>query len=137
MELTPDGKHRCNIWQGSFPEVNTEDDGYFGTCPVDTFEPNGYGLFNTSGNVWEWTRDRFNPGAGDDVMAIRGGSFLCHASYCDRYRVSARTGNTAESSTGHQGFRCAWSPEVPAAVPLVAGGEIEAAPGCCAPARQS
>jgi formylglycine-generating enzyme required for sulfatase activity len=115
MELTPDGKHRCNIWQGSFPEVNTEDDGY----------------------VWEWTRDRFNPGAGDDVMAIRGGSFLCHASYCDRYRVSARTGNTAESSTGHQGFRCAWSPEVPAAVPLVAGGEVEAAPGCCAPARQS
>ena len=135
MELAPDGEHRCNIWQGTFPEEDTGEDGYRGTCPVDAFPPNDYGLHNTSGNVWEWTRDRFNPAAGDDVMAIRGGSFLCHRSYCDRYRVSARTGNTAESSTGHQGFRCAWSPEVPAAIPLVAGGEAEAAPGCCAPAR--
>ena len=143
MELTPNGEHRCNIWQGTFPEVNTEDDGYFGTCPVDAFEPNGYGLFNTSGNVWEWTSNRFNPSArpGDDVMAIRGGSYLCHRSYCDRYRVSARTGNTAESSTGHQGFRCAWSPELPAAVPMPAATESRvdtaAAPGCCAPTRDA
>ena len=143
MELTPNGEHRCNIWQGTFPEVNTEDDGYFGTCPVDAFEPNGYGLFNTSGNVWEWTSNRFNPSGrpGDDVMAIRGGSYLCHRSYCDRYRVSARTGNTAESSTGHQGFRCAWSPELPAAVPMPAATEdradTAATPGCCAPTRDA
>jgi formylglycine-generating enzyme required for sulfatase activity len=137
MDLTPDGEHRCNIWQGEFPELDTGDDGYIGTCPVNAFEPNGYGLYNTSGNVWEWTRDRFNPAAGDDVMAIRGGSFLCHRSYCDRYRVSARTGNTAESSTGHQGFRCAWSPDVPAAVTLVEGGEAEPAPGCCVPQRST
>lgn len=137
MELTPNGEFRCNTWQGEFPALDTGEDGYVGTCPVDAFEPNGYGLYNTSGNVWEWTRDRFNPAAGDDVMAIRGGSFLCHRSYCDRYRVSARTGNTAESSTGHQGFRCAWSPGVPPAVSLVEGDDSEPAPGCCAPQRSA
>lgn len=136
-ELEPGGEHRCNIWQGSFPDRNDLLDGYAGTCPVDAFPPNGYGLHNTSGNVWEWTTDRFGPDHGDEIFAIRGGSYLCHDSYCDRYRVSARTGNTAESSTGHQGFRCAWSAEPPAPVeaPTAATGAEPNGTGCCAPSR--
>jgi len=57
--LTPGGEHRCNVWQGEFPRKNTAEDGYPGTCPVDEYEPNGYGLYNVSGNVWEWCSDRF------------------------------------------------------------------------------
>jgi len=139
-ELEPNGQHMCNIWQGTFPEDNTAADGYLGTCPVDTFSPNGYGLYNTSGNVWEWTTDRFDTAVGNDIMAIRGGSYLCHESYCNRYRVAARTGNTPESSTGHQGFRCAWSPELPSVIVPAAGAataDATAAPGCCAPPRSS
>lgn len=102
-ELAPGGRWRCNIWQGRFPDDNTADDGHVGTAPVDAFEPNGFGLYNASGNVWEWCADRFSPGA----RAIRGGSYLCHDSYCNRYRVAARSGNTPESTTGHTGFRCA------------------------------
>ncbi len=105
-DLLPEGRHACNIWQGSFPVTNTLDDGWFGVAPVDSFEPNGYGLFNVAGNVWEWTGDPWSvsePGS----RVIRGGSYLCHASYCNRYRVSARTSSTPDSSTGHQGFRCA------------------------------
>ncbi len=108
-ELVPDGRHRCNIWQGSFPATDTGADGWRGTAPADAFEPNGYGLFNLAGNVWEWTGDPWS--VGDLVEAgarvIRGGSYLCHASYCNRYRVAARTSTTPDSSTGHQGFRCA------------------------------
>ena len=118
-ELTPDGRHRCNIWQGQFPHRNTAEDGFYGTAPVDAFEPNGYGLFNTSGNVWEWCADwsssHHPPGpvanpTGPEIgtqRVIRGGSFLCHESYCFRYRVAARSANTPASTTGHMGFRCA------------------------------
>nr|WP_280703700.1 formylglycine-generating enzyme family protein [Kitasatospora sp. GP82] len=120
-ELLPGGRHRMNVWNGSFPDRNTREDGYLGTCPVDAFDPNGYGLHNTTGNVWEWTADRFSTGhaagpcedpAGPTTgtaRVLRGGSYLCHASYCRRYRVSARMANTPESSTGNIGFRCAGS----------------------------
>jgi formylglycine-generating enzyme required for sulfatase activity len=108
-DLHPDGRHACNIWQGSFPTTNTLEDGFFGTAPVDAFEPNGHGLFNVAGNVWEWTADTWSVGSAVDhgSRVIRGGSYLCHASYCNRYRVSARTSSTPHSSTGHQGFRVA------------------------------
>ncbi|WCE02538.1 formylglycine-generating enzyme family protein (plasmid) [Streptomyces sp. HUAS 31] len=118
-ELTPRGRWRCNIWQGDFPVVNTADDGHVGTAPVDTYRPNAYGLFNVVGNVWEWTADRFTtshtadavtaprgPDEGD-TRVMRGGSYLCHDSYCNRYRVAARTSNTPDSSSGNCGFRCA------------------------------
>lgn len=121
-ELTPGGEHRCNIWQGTFPSHNTLDDGYFGTAPVDAFPPNGYGLFNMTGNAWEWCADWFSPsfhvdGPRADPMGppagthrvIRGGSYLCHESYCYRYRVAARSANTPDSSTGNTGFRSARS----------------------------
>lgn len=119
-ELRPDGRHRMNVWNGTFPSHNTLEDGYPGTCPVDAFEPNAYGLHNMTGNVWEWTADWFHPTwhatgpreqpAGPPTgtaRALRGGSYLCHDSYCRRYRVSARMGNTPDTSTGNIGFRCA------------------------------
>ena len=118
-DLTPDGRHMCNIWQGEFPERNTTEDGYAGTAPAKSFDPNGFGLYNVAGNVWEWQRDRFSPtfhrnGPGVDPVGppsggsrvIRGGSYLCHESYCNRYRVAARSANTPDSSTGNMGFRC-------------------------------
>jgi formylglycine-generating enzyme required for sulfatase activity len=118
-ELTPGGEHMCNIWQGRFPERNTGEDGYAGTAPAKSFPRNGYGLYNVSGNVWEWCSDWFSPSyhvrgsrenpkgppAGSGKV-IKGGSYLCHASYCNRYRVAARSSNTPDSSTGNQGFRC-------------------------------
>ena len=118
-ELEPDGKHLCNIWQGRFPYHDTAEDGYDGPCPVDAFPPNGFGLYSMTGNVWEWCADWFHPSyhvtatktnpvgpPSGNARVMRGGSFLCHASYCNRYRVAARTSNTPDSSTSNLGFRC-------------------------------
>ncbi|AZV64064.1 formylglycine-generating enzyme family protein [Peribacillus frigoritolerans] len=112
-ELHPGGKHHCNIWQGNFPNENLGEDGFLGTAPVDTFEPNDFGLYNMSGNVWEWCEDTFSIQHGSEALnpdpfakLIKGGSYLCHRSYCNRYRISARTYNMIDSSTGHMGFRC-------------------------------
>jgi len=118
-ELTLAGQHMANIWQGVFPTENTGEDGYLTTAPADSFPPNGYGLRNMAGNTWEWCADWFDPTwhitatrtnptgppAGTSRV-MRGGSFLCHHSYCNRYRVAARTKNTAESSAENIGFRC-------------------------------
>jgi len=106
-ELTPDGEHRCNVWQGVFPTKNTAQDGWKGTAPVTSYQPNGFGLWNTSGNVWEWCADLFSADRGD-ARVMRGGSYLCHASYCNRYRVAARTSNTPDGAGGNNGFRVAW-----------------------------
>ena len=100
-ELTPGGRYMANIWQGRFPVTNTAEDGHEGTAPVDAFPPNDFGLFNMAGNVWEWCVDRW-----DADRVTRGGSYLCHASYCNRYRVAARSHNTPDSSGGNTGFRC-------------------------------
>jgi len=120
-DLRPEGEHRCNIWQGEFPERNTGEDGYRGTAPADAFEQNDWGLCNVSGNVWNWCADWFspeyhatdtydpeNPTGPDsgDGRVMRGGSYLCHRSYCNRYRVAARSSNTPDSSTANIGFRC-------------------------------
>ena len=106
----------CNIWQGRFPDQNTAADGHDATAPARSFQPNGYGLFNMVGNVWEWTGEPFklrslskrlkaHAGNQPNSKLMKGGSFLCHKSYCFRYRIAARTGNTADTSTTHQGFR--------------------------------
>jgi sulfatase modifying factor 1 len=113
----------CNIWQGSFPGTNTAADGYRWTAPVRSFEPNGYGLYNMSGNTWEWTADRWrvrslkktsrerNASAlATEQRVMKGGSFLCHRSYCYRYRIAARHGNTPDTTTSHVGFRLVYSP---------------------------
>jgi formylglycine-generating enzyme len=104
-EREPGGEHRMNVWQGEFPSQNTLEDGHLGTCPADAFPANGYGLHNTSGNVWEWCADWF--GQNQQEKATRGGSYLCHDSYCNRYRVAARTSNEPHDTTGNLGFRCA------------------------------
>jgi formylglycine-generating enzyme len=122
-ELEPGGEHRMNVWQGKFPHENTGQDGFLGTCPANAFPANGYGLHNMTGNVWEWCSDWFSksfhtrdkrtnpqgPPRGER-RSTRGGSYLCHASYCRRYRVAARNSLTPDSTTGNTGFRCVRDP---------------------------
>jgi sulfatase modifying factor 1 len=126
-DLMPDDRWQTNIWQGKFPSDNTADDGYLTTAPVASFAPNGYGLYDMAGNVWEWCADwyRFDyyryssnqnpqgpdssydplePGVAKRVQ--RGGSFLCCDQYCARYRPGARHPGAVDSGASHTGFRC-------------------------------
>ena len=119
-ELTPRGRHQANIWQGEFPHTNTADDGWVTTAPVTTYRANGYGLHQVAGNVWEWCADWFDarfyaaspatdpqgPASGTDRV-LRGGSYLCHDSYCHRYRVAARSHAPGDAGAANVGFRCA------------------------------
>ena len=111
----------CNIWQGNFPDTNTLRDGFYGTAPVRSFEPNSIGLFNMSGNVWEWCSCKFRVRSVGKVAkarnaqakterehVLKGGSFLCHRSYCWRYRIAARSGRSHDTSTCNAGFRLAF-----------------------------
>jgi formylglycine-generating enzyme required for sulfatase activity len=132
-ELAPRGRMMANVWQGEFPWQNLCLDGYEGTSPVTAFAPNGFGLFDMTGNVWEWTTDFFaanHPGdaakaccvpqnprvatpQGDEPIprrVIKGGSHLCAPSYCLRYRPAARQGEAVDTSTSHIGFRCVVRP---------------------------
>lgn len=139
----PDDKHVfANIWQGHFPDKNLQTDGFVRTAPVKSFRPNGYGLYDMGGNVWEWCndwyqRDLYATRAGNEVVenptgpeksfdpvnpytperAQRGGSFLCHESYCERYRPSARHGTSPDTGMSHVGFRCVQRPNESAAAP--------------------
>jgi sulfatase modifying factor 1 len=121
-ELEPGGRHAMNVFQGRFPSENTVADGYAATAPVRSFEPNGFGLFQMTGNAWEWVGDWFDPSyygrsPREDptgphtgtARVMRGGSYLCHASYCNRYRVDARSSNTPDSTTGNLTLRVARS----------------------------
>lgn len=109
----------CNIWQGRFPHEDLGIDGYCGTAPARSFAPNGYGLYNMAGNVWEWTLEPFKVrslkksariahGGKTGFKLCKGGSFLCHRSYCYRYRIAARNSSSPSSSTSHIGFRVAF-----------------------------
>ena len=101
-ELWRNGEPRCNVWRGTFP--NAPAPGWTpGPVEARAGEPNGFGLYNMCGNVWEWCADGFTPGRRN----LRGGSFLCHDSYCNRYRVAARISNTPSTTASNIGFRVA------------------------------
>ncbi|KAG7472461.1 hypothetical protein MATL_G00109000 [Megalops atlanticus] len=117
-KLYPKGQHYANLWQGEFPSHNTGEDGYIRTSPVMSFPANGYGLYDMVGNAWEWTSDWWTvhhttdelhnpkgPATGQDRVK-KGGSYMCHKSYCYRYRCAARSQNTPDSSSSNLGFRC-------------------------------
>ncbi|XP_026328558.1 formylglycine-generating enzyme-like [Hyposmocoma kahamanoa] len=107
-KLFPNNRTMANNWQGSFPTYNSERDGFTGSCPVWAFPPNEFGLYNMIANVWEWTEDNWSE-TGPIEKVIKGGSFLCHHSYCYRYRCSARTSASPETTGVNMGFRCAKS----------------------------
>lgn len=121
--LEPGGKHRCNVWQGDFPSKNTAADGYAWTAPARSFRKSEWGFYNMIGNVWEWVDDWFSPSwhadatpdtrinpagpSSGETRVMKGGSFLCHESYCNRYRLGARSANTPDAAATNLGFRCA------------------------------
>ena len=126
-EQTPNGKWAANIWQGRFPNENTRADGFRGTAPVASFPPNGYGLYDMAGNVWEWCSDWYRPDyyaesptqnpkgppasfdptePGIPKKVLRGGSYLCSDVYCTGYRPSARMKSSPDTGLSHTGFRC-------------------------------
>lgn len=128
---------KANTWEGEFPTKNTKLDGHEGTAPVKQYPPNGYGLYDMAGNVWEWTQDWYNVDYYNKLKStgttsvnpqgalnaynpnnpmqkekvIKGGSFLCSVSYCASYRISSRMANTMDSATDHTGFRTVLSVE--------------------------
>jgi len=117
-ELTPDGRHMANLWQGEFPLVNLLLDGYERTAPVGSFPANGFGLYDMIGNVWEWTATGYDTAPAASACCggaaprprmqrkvMKGGSFLCAPNYCRRYRPSARMPQDIDTSTCHLGFR--------------------------------
>lgn len=104
-DLQSGGAWHCNIWQGEFPTRNSLDDGHLGTAPARSYAPNGYGLYQMCGNVWEWVGGSWS--SRDHACVRRGGSYLCHDSWCNRYRVSARNRGMPGDSAGNVGFRVA------------------------------
>ncbi len=105
-----DGRWQANLWQGQFPYRNGEADGFDRTAPVKSFPPNNFGLYDMAGNVWEWCEDQFDPDRDPSERVQRGGSFLCNADYCSRYRPESRSGCSPDTGSSHVGFRCVMSP---------------------------